>query len=67
MQGPRREDLTRISTRPSTKDLYRIMQRPPQEPVYRRIYNVNAADPELENPVAQTLREPAHGLVTRAI
>ena len=31
MQGPLREDLTRISTRSSVKDLYRIMQGPLRE------------------------------------
>ena len=31
MQGPLREDLTRISTRSSVKDLYSIMQGPLRE------------------------------------
>ena len=53
MQGPFREDFTRISTRFYVKDLYRIMQGPVREevswistePMYARIYNENAADP----------------------
>ena len=53
MQGPFREDFTRISTRFYVKDLYRIMQGPVREEVswisteavYARIYNENAADP----------------------
>ena len=72
MQGPLREGLTRISARFSAKDLCRIMQGPlreesagfSQEPVYARSHNENAADPELENPAAQTLREPAQSKCT---
>ena len=35
MQGPYREDLTRISTRSSVKDPYRIMQGPLREELSR--------------------------------
>jgi len=74
MQGPLREGLTRISARFSAKDLCRIMQGPlreesagfSQEPVYARSHNENATDPELENPAAQTLREPAQSKCTWA-
>ena len=72
MQGPLTEDLTRISTRSSVKDMCRITKGPlkrnvagcPQEPVDARIYNENAADQELENPMAQTSCEPAQSKCT---
>ena len=79
MQGPLREDLTRISTRSSVKDLCSIMQGPLREefskistrPVYVRF--------KMKIPQANCLRTPrrtlcvslrdwhAHGHVTRAI
>ena len=70
MQGPLREDFTRISTRSSAKNLCRIRQERLREefrrmsakarlPVYARIYKENATDLELENHSAQTLCQPA--------
>ena len=69
-------DLKRISTRSSVKELYRIMLGRNlagswQEPFHARIYNENAANPELENPrrkLCASLRSRnAHGQVTRAV
>ena len=70
MQGPLREDFTRISTRSSVENLCRIRQERLREefrrmsekarlPVYPRIYKENATDLELENHSAQTLCQPA--------
>ena len=58
MQGPLREDLTRISTRSSVKDLYRIMQGPLRQEFSRistrarsfvRIHRKNAAPQDRDN------------------